>query len=155
EQGAAVGGLVERAAGEGGLQGQVGQSPEAEAVEDVHDGPAHLERVQGALAGVERGQPGAGGEVVGDQRGRPLAGGPVEDVFLVRLVDGRRAGKDLAGPVVADDEVLLGGDDDQERRGGDAVQGRLPERLDLARQDGDDRLRRRQTGLARQRGELG
>src|SRR5512135_2890500 len=51
EQLAAVGGLVERLAGEGRGQGDVGQAPEPSAVEGVDLGPAHLEGAEQAVAG--------------------------------------------------------------------------------------------------------
>ena len=64
------------------------------------------------------------------------------------------SGEDLAGALVADDDVLLAGDDDQQGRGRDVGQLGLARGEDLAGEDGDDRPGDGKVGLGGHRRHL-
>ena len=151
---AAVGGLVQGLAREGGFQGDVGDPPEARDVERVDLRLGHLGDGQNAVAGVEARVGRGGSQVVGAERGRASGIASVEDELLPVPGNGGGLSEDLAGSLVADDDVLLASQDDQERLLGDVGQFRLARREDLAGEDRDDGLGRREVGLGGHCGHL-
>ena len=106
--------LVERLAGETGVEGDIGDPPEARTVQGVDIAETQLERTEDPLSVVEPGVRPGRGRMIGDQGRVPMTIGAEEDEPLLRGRDRGRLGEDLPAAVVADDEVLLADGDDQE-----------------------------------------